>query len=140
MTKSEAAQIASLLNARNQLTLEYDVRRVLASAAQYLYRVIDGRVIAAVELKHVQWYQAEVCHLTVDEQFEGKGYARGLLSEVEQRAAAQGFRLLQCTIREGNQASEGLFGSAGFAKASRFNNPVSGNNIAVWQKVLIPAV
>jgi hypothetical protein len=92
MTEAEAAQVAQLLNARNQLTIQYDAKRVLASAAQYVYPVLEGRVIAAVKLKNVQWYQGEACHLTVAAEFEGKGHARGLLGEVERRAAARGFR------------------------------------------------
>ena len=140
MTNDEAAQIATLLNARNQLTVPYDTARVLKSADQYLFRVIEGRVVAAVELKNVQWYQGEVCHLSVHKDVEGKGYARNLFAEVERRAAARGFRILQCTIREGNKDSEDFFTKAGFKPVSCFHNKLSGNNVSVWQKVLEAAL
>jgi ribosomal protein S18 acetylase RimI-like enzyme len=140
VTNDEAAQIGALLNARNQLTVPYDAARVLKSADQYLFKVVNGKVVAAVELKNVQWYQGEVCHLTVDKDFEGKGYARNLCAELERRAAARGFRVLQCTIREGNAESEGFFTKAGFKPVSRFHNKISGNNVAIWHKVLEPAL
>jgi ribosomal protein S18 acetylase RimI-like enzyme len=140
MTNDEAAQIAALLNTRNHLTIPYDAAQVLKSAEQYFFRVVEGHVVAAVELKNVQWYQGEVRHLTVHEDFEGQGYARNLFAELERRAAARGFRILQCTIREGNTDSEGFFTKAGFTPVSRFNNKMSGNNVSVWQKVLVPAL
>jgi ribosomal protein S18 acetylase RimI-like enzyme len=129
MTEDEAAQIAALLNARNQLTVPYDGPRVSKSADQYLFRV-----------KNVQWYQGEVCHLTVDKDFEGKGYARNLFAELERRAAARCFRVLQCTIREGNTDSEDFFTAAGFKSVSRFHNKMSSNNVTIWHKVLEPAL
>jgi len=47
--------------------------------------------------------------------------------------------LLQCTIREGNAESRSLFERFGFSHVSTFNNPSSGNNVAVFQKVLSSA-
>ena len=140
MTNDEGSQIAALLNRRNQLTVPYDAARVTKSSDQYLFKSIEGQVVAAVELKSVQWYQGEVCHLTVHENFEGKGYARCLIVEVEGRAAARSFRVLQCTIREGNAESEKFFTKAGFSPVSRFHNKISGNNITIWHKVLVPAL
>lgn len=140
MTNAEATQIAALLNARNQLTVPYDATRVLESADQYLFRAVGDRIVATLELKNVQWYQGELCHLTVDSAFEGKGHAQNLCAEVERRAAARGFRILQCTIREGNRDSEDFFTKAGFKAVSRFHNQMSGNNVSVWHKVLAPAL
>lgn len=140
MTNDEGSQIAALLNRRNQLTVPYDAGRVTKFADQYLFKTIKDQVVAAVELKNVQWYQGEVCHLTVHEDFEGEGYAKSLLAELERRAAARGFRILQCTIREGNAESEKLFAKAGFNPVSRFHNKISGNNITIWHKVLVPAL
>ena len=140
MTNDEGSQIAALLNRRNQLTVPYDAARVTKSADQYLFKSVEGQVVAAVELKNLQWYQGEVCHLTVHEDFEGKGYAKALFAELERRAVARGFRVLQCTIREGNTESEKFFAKAAFNPVSRFHNRMSGNNITIWHKVLVPAL
>lgn len=140
MTQGEAAQIAQLLNERNQLTVAYNADKVLETPEDYLFKDVDGQVVAAVELKRLQWYQGEVRHLSVHAAHEGKGYARSLFAEMERRAAARGCRILQCTIREGNKDSESFFAKAEFSPVSRFHNHVSGNNVAVWQKVLVPAV
>ena len=86
------------------------------------------------------WYQAEIRHLTVDPAIEQRGYARNLYAEAERRAAARGIRVLQCTIREGNDRSERFFSKAGFTKVSQFHNQASGNNVGVWHKVLAPTL
>jgi len=140
VTEKEATQIAALLNARNQLTIPYDIRRVMDAADDYIFRVQNGRVVAAVEIKKLLWYQAEIRHLTVDSAVEQRGYARNLFAEAESRAAARGFRVLQCTIRAGNDRSERFFLKAGFTRVSQFHNQASGNNVGVWHKVLVPAL
>jgi N-acetylglutamate synthase-like GNAT family acetyltransferase len=140
MERDHAQQIAELLNARNQLVIRYDAERVLHSANNYLYELNDaGEVVACVELKRVQWYQFEIDHLTVSKSVEGHGYARTLVERAEDRARAEGVRVLQCTIRANNRRSQKLFQKNGFDQVSTFYYPTSGNNVGVWQKILSKA-
>jgi ribosomal protein S18 acetylase RimI-like enzyme len=139
MGKSEAEQIAALLNSRNGLKVTYDAQLVQRSPEQFPYCTQGTHVVAAVCLKEVQWYQGEVCHLSVAAELEGRGYARNLWPEVERRAGERGFRILQCTIREGYENGERFFDGAGFSRVARFRSEISGGNLCVWQKVLVPA-
>lgn len=140
LSDEHAEQIAALLNERNQLTVKYTRQRVLEHAENYLCRISEsGEVVACVEVKSVQWYQTEVLHLTVAASEIRKGHAKALLCEAERVSRANGARLLQCTIREGNAESRSLFEGFGFSHVSTFNNPSSGNNVAVFQKVLSSA-
>ena len=138
--REQARQIATLLNSQNQLTVKYDADRVLEHADDYLVRLDDsGKVIACAELKYVQWYQYELLHVTVAEDHTRKGLARALVEEAAEKATANGARILQSTIRAGNDASEGLFSASGFMSVCRFYNARSKNIVAVWQRVLSPA-
>lgn len=140
LSDKQADAIAVLLNARNQLTVEYTRERVLKEAENYIYRLSEaGDLIACVEVKKVQWYQAEVLHLTVAEAYERKGHAKALLCEAERAARANGARILQCTIRTDNAASRQLFEGFGFSRVSTFLNQGSGNDVGVFQKVLATA-
>lgn len=140
LTDLHAQQIAALLNERNQLTIQYSAQRVRDHEENYLYRLSETNDVAAcVEVKKVQWYQTEVLHLTVAESEERKGHAKALLCEAERVSRASGARLLQCTIREGNKKSRSLFEGFGFIHVSTFNNPSSGNNVGIFQKVLSSA-
>ncbi len=140
VTQDEARQIADLLNKRNELTVRYTSDRVLKEAGSYRWRLSDqGEVIACVEIKSVQWYQAEVLHLTVAEAHEGRGHGKALLCEAERAARSQRARVLQCTIRADNDRSCRLFEAFGFNRVSVFHNEQSGNNVTVFQKVLEPA-
>ena len=76
-------------------------------------------------------------HLTVAKTEIGHGHGKGLLASAEESALAQGARLLQCTIREGNVESEGLFQAVGFIRVGSFFNKHSGNKGNVFQKVLV---
>lgn len=137
LTNDQADQIAALLNKRNQLTIKYTRQRVLDHAENYICRFSDAnKVVACVEIKPIQWYQTEILHLTVAETEIRKGHARALLYEAERISLANGVLILQCTIREGNTESRSLFESCGFSHISTFNNPSSGNNVGVFQKVL----
>lgn len=137
MTNEEAGEVAILLNRRNRLTQQYTQQMVLKSANEYVIKSIGGHVIAAVQLKAVQWYQVELCHLTVDETHEGKGHARELVALAEARALELRARVIQCTIRDGNTDSERLFRSAGYTRVSNFYNESSRNQVAIWQKPLV---
>lgn len=137
LSDAHAKQIAALLNARNQLTVKYTLQRVLDHSENYVCRFSEeNEVVGCVEIKPVQWYQTEVCHLTVTETETKKGHAKALLREAERIARASGARILQCTIREDNIASRSLFEGFGFSHVSTFNNPSSGNNVCIFQKVL----
>jgi ribosomal protein S18 acetylase RimI-like enzyme len=140
LSDTHADAIAALLNGRNQLTVQYTRARVQNEAENYIYRLSEaGDLIACVEVKKVQWYQAEVLHLTVAAAHERKGHAKALLCEAERAARANGARVLQCTIRTDNQASRNLFEGFGFSHVSTFLNQGSGNNVGVFQKVLATA-
>jgi N-acetylglutamate synthase-like GNAT family acetyltransferase len=140
MDRSQAEQIAVLLNTQNQLTVQYTADRVLEHRDNYLVRLDDaGHVVACAELKKVQWYQFELLHVTVAQKNHRQGHARALVAEAEKQAIQLGARILQSTIRAGNTASEELFKSSGFESVSRFYNVHSKNIIGVWQRVLSPA-
>jgi ribosomal protein S18 acetylase RimI-like enzyme len=140
LTEEQAEEIAALLNDRNQLTVPYTGARVLKDRRNYLCKCSEsGEVVACVEVKSVQWYQCEVLHLTVAKGHENQGHARTLLSEAEHVARERSARIIQCTIRDGNDRSRKLFETAGFLLVGIFFNETSGNNVAILQKVLMPA-
>lgn len=138
LTDAQAEAIALLLNTRNELTVQYDSARVIADADDYLCRSShDGELVACVQVKKVQWYQCEVLHLTVAKSFERKGHAKDLLADAESLGRRRSARLLQCTIRSNNTASQALFERCGYTCVNAFLNEVSGNTIQVWQKALV---
>lgn len=140
LSDAQASAIAQLLNTRNQLTVQYTRERVIKESADYIFRLSEtGEVIACAQVKKVQWYQAEVLHLTVAEAYEHKGHAKALLCEAERVARTKDARILQCTIRADNAASRKLFEGFGFLHTSTFFNQGSGNNVGVFQKVLANA-
>ena len=77
VTGSEAPEIATLINRRNQLARHYEPADTLPQAKNYEYGSRDGKVVACVERREVQWYQWEVLHFSVDEAWEGEGLEQG---------------------------------------------------------------
>jgi N-acetylglutamate synthase-like GNAT family acetyltransferase len=138
MTESIAEQIAQLLNAQNELTRRYTAGKVREHPDRYLFLLgDDSRVRGVVELKDVQWYQCEVRHLSVHPDAQRQGLASKLLQNAEARALQLGARIAQCTIRDGNAASEGLFKKTGYVATVTFLNRRSGNRVTVYQKALV---
>lgn len=138
MDQNRAGEIAALLNTRNQLVKKYDAKAILAAHARFLFEVRDDQVVGCVEVKKVQWYQAEVNHLTVHKDYCRRGIAQALLAGATARAIQDRARILQCTIRDNNVESTGLFLKNGFVRTALFLYPDSGNNVGVYQKVISP--
>jgi ribosomal protein S18 acetylase RimI-like enzyme len=138
MDINQASQISEILNARNQLVRNYTAQDIHDARETYVFEIAeDGSVTGCVEVKRVQWYQFEIDHLCVIKSVEGKGIGSTLLNKAEMIARNAGCRVLQCTIREANKPSEILFGRNGFNRVSEFYNYASGNNVGVWQKVIV---
>jgi ribosomal protein S18 acetylase RimI-like enzyme len=137
MTPSIAKQIAELLNSDNQLVVPYTEQKLTSNKDHYLFEATeDGEVISCIECKKVQWYQFEVSHLTVNPNHRRKGQGEKILNNATEHAKSNRGRIVQCTIRENNQASSVLFEKNGFVKVSTFYYPDSGNHVSVWQKVI----
>ena len=137
MDTKNAGQIAALLNTENQLVVPYSAEKILSVSTNYLYETDEiGDVSVFIEVKKVQWYQYEFCHLTVSPNHRREGLGQLILSKAEKFAQDNRGRILQCTIRENNLASQALFQKSGFLNTAVFYYPDSGNNVTVWQKVI----
>jgi ribosomal protein S18 acetylase RimI-like enzyme len=136
MTPKQAEQIAQLLNDRNQLQGDYTAKKVSGHAANYLFELRDDIVVACVEVKKIQWYQWEICHLSVSKDHERQGIGKGLIRQAEEKARRGSARIIQCTIRVGNESSEQAFRRSGYREACCFFNAATDNYVAVWQRVL----
>jgi len=137
MKPAIAKQIADLLNSENQLVIPYTEQKVMSNKDNYLFEINGSdEVLSCIECKKVQWYQYEVCHLTVNPNYRGNGQGQKILNKAIDYAKTNRGRIVQCTIRENNLASAGLFQKCGFNKISAFYYPDSGNNVNVWQKVV----
>lgn len=136
MTPEQAEQIAKLLNSRNRLQIAYTAARVMQHEDDYLFEIRDDAVVACVEVKKAQWYQSEICHLSVRETHENQGLGKRLISLAEEKARKDGARMVQCTIRIGNESSERAFRRSGYREACCFFNEGTNNYVGVWQKVL----
>ena len=137
MSKTIANQIAHLLNTQNQLTVHYTAEKVLANQDQYIVRFGENdTVLGTVEVKKVQWYQCEIDHLSVHPDAQRKGVGTWLLQKAEAKAKELNARIVQCTIRVGNEASENLFKKYGFNETATFLNEQNGNKVTAYQKVI----
>lgn len=100
MNKEHAKGIADLLNRRNELDGEYNPEKILKSSNDYEFHLDkNGKVIAAVNIKKIQWLQWELKHLSVHESHLRKGHGMRLIAKAEQKAVKGRARIIQCTIR-----------------------------------------
>ncbi len=134
MTNEQAKQIAMLLNERNNLVKDYSPDDILTKKQNYVYLDEKSAVVACAESKKVQWYQWEICHVSVDKACEGKGLGSTILKLAEKKAIEGGAKILQCTVRSNNESSLRLFLAKGYTKTTSFFYPNSGNWVHVLQK------
>lgn len=136
MTQEIAQQIASLINERNQLSKLYTAKMILEHKENYVYFEKDGELIACAESKKVQWYQWEICHVSVAKKFERKGKGTEILLLAENKAKKGNARILQSTIRSNNENSIGLFLKNNYKQVNEFSNQTTGNIVNVYQKAV----
>ena len=137
MTEKQAEQIAKLLNNQNQLSQKYDRNTILQKRDCFVTEVDENEdILGAVEVEKVQWYQAEIKHLSATESQQGKGLGRNLLKRAERKAIDLGARIVQCTIRDDNAASIRLFLSSGYKHTLTFVNQDTGNRVMIMQKLI----
>jgi ribosomal protein S18 acetylase RimI-like enzyme len=141
MTSTVAKQIAKLLNTQNKLARHYTAKMILDDQDRYVVYCDEKqreKVLGALEIKRVQWYQCEIDHVTVDPKLHRKGIGSKLLKKAESQAIFLGARITQCTIRVGNLESENFFKKHGYAPSVTFFNQPNrrGNNVTVYQKAL----
>jgi N-acetylglutamate synthase-like GNAT family acetyltransferase len=134
MTHSQASQIAALINSRNQLMVDWSVEKILEHEKNWVYLEEADVIVACAEVKKVQWYHYEICHVSVGMDFEGKHLGSRILLLAEETAIISGAKILQCTIRADNERSQRLFLSKGYRHTVSFYNPKSGNEVNVYQK------
>ncbi|WP_089347838.1 GNAT family N-acetyltransferase [Pseudoalteromonas espejiana] len=113
-----AKQIADLLNTENQLVVRYTEEKVLDSSVNYIYEEADNSIKAFIECKKVQWYQLELCHLTVSPGFRRQGLGKIVINKALEHAKINGAKVVQRTIRDDNTESKSLFFKCGFIQIS----------------------
>jgi hypothetical protein len=136
MDQNHAGQIAALLNTRNQLVKNYDVKAILAARARFLFEVRDDQVVGCVEVKKGP---------VVSGGGQSPHGPQGLLPAGD-RASTSRCCYRAChqkqsphlAVYDNNVESTGLFLKNGFVRTALFLYPDSGNNVGVYQKVLSP--
>lgn len=136
MDRAIAEQIAALLNRRNQLQKELTWADIREHASEYRIIAREGKVAGCIQIRHVQWYQAELLHLVVDERFEGQRFAIRLGEMAETFAREEGARILQATVRETNDRMVDGLKYFGWTIVNRFRNRKTDNTVLIFQKVL----
>lgn len=136
MTKNDAIEIANLLNTRNKLPQIYSYKDILSKKENILFIKENGNIIACAESIKVQWYQNEIKHISVNENFEGKGFGSKILRLAEKKSIEDNAKILQCTIRVDNEGSIRLFSRKGYKKVNTFFNKKTKNWVFIFQKIL----
>jgi amino-acid N-acetyltransferase len=95
-TADDAAAIHALVEAHRQEghLLPRQLDEIQARAARFVVADVDGAIKACAELVPLSKHRAEVRSLVVSGDVRRHGVAARLLNELQQRAAAEGFRSL----------------------------------------------
>ena len=96
----------------------------------------NNKAAGFVGIKEAAWYQVELTHLVVAENFKRKGYGRKLLHCIE-KAALSDFdaRIIQCIVQEEDYEARGFFASCGGWKEVNIFE-LRGTPTIIMQKIL----
>jgi ribosomal protein S18 acetylase RimI-like enzyme len=132
----DAMQIADLLNTRNRLQRPVEWRDVYDDASQYRFLRDGDKLMGCIQMRAVQWYQTELLHLAVAQEYEGRRLAIKLGKMAEEWAIGEGARILQATVREDNTQMVRGLQLFNWTIVNKFYNHRTENNVLILQKVL----
>lgn len=135
LTLEKSKQIAELINRRNKLTSKVKHSEIMLTG-NYQFIERDDKVVAAIGAKRANWYQLDVFHLVVHEDFEGQGLATELVNLAIEVGKSKGLLIAQCTIVCTNTASIKVFSKSGFDHTLTVTNPKTGNQLLIMRKLI----
>lgn len=135
MNAQHRKEIATLVNRNNNLQGYVDSG--LYEWLDYVY-VLDAwdTVIAAARVQVTNWYNAEITHVVVRQDWRGKGISAALMTLAERRAVAMDRPVVSATTRQSNFAAQVLFFAQGYNKVCTFRSPMTGYKLVLWQKAV----
>ncbi len=137
MTREQATEIQAMLREHNGLMTVPHVDTILNDGASYILKTDeDSHVVGCAKIRMVQWYQAEILHVSVIPSARRKGLARDLTLQGEAYAMRLGALVAQATTRSDNSASIRLLESLKYQCVTIFYNPKTSHYVRVWQKAL----
>lgn len=142
------SRVVELVNAENGLAEPitadnlHSRRLYVVTSSRTILRADDATahkfapsIVGCVQIRHPQWYQAEVCYAAVKAEFRRRGLMKLLMQRVLRhvREDMEGVAVLQATTRRGS-AMEGYFRSHDWRPTIAFDNARTGHSIQVWQR------
>lgn len=136
MTYNIATEIEKLVNKRNNLSKKITNKQINDNLVNYVCLVENNNFIGCVQVKKIQWYQSEICHFSIKEEYEGKGKSYELIKMAEEKAKNENSRIIQCTIRKDNTKSINFFTKNNYIQVNEFFNKNTNNNVLIFQKII----
>jgi ribosomal protein S18 acetylase RimI-like enzyme len=104
----------------------------LSDGGEFLVGILDGRVVAMGALKKTSDQRAEVKRMRVHPSVQRRGYGQRILSALEDRARALGYRTLHLDTTTRQQAARRFYETNGYVKVGR--KEVGGLVCVVYEK------
>lgn len=136
MVDNVTKEIKELINKRNFLSKKITTKQIKDNLENYVCLIENNNFIGCVQVKKIQWYQSEICHFSIKEEYEGKGKSYELIKMAEEKAKNENSRVIQCTIRKNNTKSINFFTKNNYIKVNEFLNRETNNNVLILQKII----
>lgn len=136
MIKNISEEISDLINKRNSLSKKITSNKIKDNLDKYVCLIENNTFIGCAQVKKIQWYQSEICHFSIKEEYEGKGKSYELIKIAEDKAKNENSRIIQCTIRENNIKSLNFFSKNNYVIVNKFYNKKTNNNVLILQKII----
>ncbi len=94
----------------------------------------EDTTLVAFVLYHIVVDEAEILHLVCDKAYQGRGYATGLLKQLQHLLVARQVKSLTLEVRENNAPALKLYRQLGFVTVGRRANYYGGRHDALIQR------
>ncbi|NUC72168.1 GNAT family N-acetyltransferase [Haloterrigena sp. SYSU A558-1] len=131
-----AAPIEFVDDAPNDRPLRHVRDHYLEAGGEFLVGLVDDTVVAIGGFQRDDASTCQLRHVRVDPAHQRRGYGTRLLSELEARARADGFREAMLWTNERLSAARRLYEGNGYEETARETHAESGHVVVRYRKSL----
>jgi len=106
----------------------------LDDGGEFLVGLCDGRLVAMGALRHVTDTVAELERMRTHPAFQRRGFARLLITRLEDRARGLGYRKLRLHAPVTQTAAQRLYSTTGYREVGR--GQIAGTEVVYFEKTL----
>ncbi|NTU83153.1 MAG: GNAT family N-acetyltransferase [Chloroflexales bacterium] len=113
----------------------HHIEDIYFDGGEFMVGVLDDRIVAMGALRRTTAERAAIKRMRVHPDHQGRGYGQTILTYLEERARALGYKTLYLSTTDRQQAAQGLYLKNGYHEVAR--KPLDDRTLIYYERDLL---